>query len=58
LERDKSEAGKFRRNLLITNGNSAYGGAARRLQKYAKGHGGLGGVLAVLKSCRTIPKGY
>ncbi|MDB5098889.1 MAG: hypothetical protein JWM80_3310 [Cyanobacteria bacterium RYN_339] len=58
LERDKSTAGKFRRNLVITNDNAAYGVAARRLQKYAKGHGGLGGVLAVLKSSRSIPKGY
>lgn len=58
LERDKSAQGQHRRKLLITNNHKAYGGGARRLQAYAKGHGGLGGVLAVLRTGRTIPKGY
>lgn len=57
LERDTSALAKGRREALLGNNNPAYGGGLRRLKTYAEKHQ-LRGVLNVLKSSRTIPKGF
>jgi len=58
LERNPSVYGEHRRNAIMTSSNKSYGKGARRLQAYAKDHGGLAGVLTLLKTGQTIPQGY
>ncbi len=58
LERYRSTYGERRRNEIMTSSNRIYGKGTRRLQAYAKDHGGLPGVLTLLRTGQTIPKGY
>jgi hypothetical protein len=58
LESHPSAYGEHRRNLIMTSSNKIYGKSTRRLQVYAKDHGGLAGVLTLLKTGQTIPQGY
>lgn len=57
-EQHPSPVGEYKRHVIDTTSNKIYGGGARRLQKYAKDKGGLAGVLALLKSSKSIPAGY
>lgn len=58
LERNKSVYGEHRRNAIMTSSNKIYGKGTRSLQAYAKDHGGLAGVLALLKTAKSIPEGF
>ena len=58
LERDRSAAGEYRRKAITSSNDKIYGKGTRRLQAYAKDHGGLAGVLTLLRSSQTIPEGY
>lgn len=58
LERDQSAAGEHRRHAIMTSNDKIYGKSTRRLQAYAKDHGGLAGVLTLLRTGQTIPAGY
>jgi hypothetical protein len=58
LERNPSTYGEHRRNAIMTSSNAIYGKGTRRLQTYAKDHGGLAGVLTLLRTGQTIPEGF
>lgn len=58
LEKHPSAYGGYRRDVIMTSSNKIYGKSTRRLQTYAKDHGGLAGVLTLLKTGEKIPDGY
>ncbi|MBE7437041.1 MAG: protein DA1 [Spirochaetales bacterium] len=58
LERDTSPSARFRRHTIETSGHDVYSKGTQRLQTYARDHGGLAGVLTLLRSSQKIPEGY
>lgn len=58
LGQNPSAYAKHRRNAIETSNNRIYGEGMRRLQAYAKANGGLAGVLTLLRTAQTIPRGY
>lgn len=58
VHRDTSPRGQYLCQQMVGDRHPAYGGGLRRLLRYAKGHHQMQGVLAALKTRRTIPSGY
>jgi hypothetical protein len=58
LESNPSLYSEKRRDAIMTSSNKIYGKSTRSLQAYAKDHGGLAGVLNLLKTGQSIPAGY
>ncbi len=54
----KTVYGEYRRKTIMTSNDRIYGKGTRRLQAYAKDHGGLGAALTLLKTAERIPDGY
>jgi len=57
LEKHPTAYGEYRRHVIMTSKNKIYGKSAQRLQAYAKDHGGLEGVLTLLRTGQKIPEG-